>query len=232
MRASSGMLDRLARFDVATCASLDPTRPVRTPLTQLATSDVVATGLEQIATAIARHFPENVFADLDRIAAELEMRRARDGDGAALAHAERIARVHAVFGCETPLRFRYAHDFLYGFDWARWVAREPATRASIGPYDEAFLAYSVERAAELCALVATNDRKYGPLEGTEHRNPFPFRRDRDAESVLHLALAADAAVPVRAWDPGAESVWDRAFTTLREAKAHELHLAIARSGAD
>jgi hypothetical protein len=206
--------------------SLDPARASRTPLARLATCETLVIGLGRIEAAIERHFPENLFADLDRVAVVLDALRTREGDAAALARADRIAEVHAVFGQETPLRFRYAHDFLYGFDWARRVARDPSTRSAVGPYDEAFLAYSMDRAAELCALVARNDRKYGPLERGAHRNPFPFRRDLEAERTLHRALAADGAIPVRAWDPGGQPVWDRPFTALREAKAHALGLAI------
>ena len=209
-----------------TSASLDPARQEATSLDALARSGAVRAGLEAIAVAIARHFPENVFADLDLVAAALERTRAREGEAAALAHAERIAAVHALFGQETPLRFRYAHDFLYGFDWARWVARDPDARRGVGPYDAAFLDYSEQRAAELCALVRKRDRKYGPLAPGAHRNPFPFRRDPEAERLLHRALAAEGAIPVAAWDPSCAPRWDRGYTALREEKARALGLAI------
>lgn len=213
-------------------SSLDPTRATRTPLDRLATCETLALGLRRIEAAIERHFPENLFADLDLVAAVLDAVRLREGDAAALARADHVVAVHAVFGQETPLRFRYAHDFLYGFDWARWVARDPAARSGVGPYDEAFLAYSMDRAAELCALVAKNDLKYGPLDASAHRNPFPFRRDPAAERTLHRALAADDAIPVRAWDPSRPPVWNRPFTALREAKARALGLAIDAPSSD
>ncbi len=205
--------------------SLDPARAERTPIASLSRSPVVAQGLAEIDEAIRRNFPGNLFADLDLLAATLEARRASAGDASAHATARRIATVHALFGRETPLRFRYTHDFLYGFDWARWVARDPIARASVGPYDDAFLAYSEQRAAELCALVASNDAKYGPLDAHEHRNPFPFRRDDEAERLLLRALAESGAIPVRAWDPSAAPTWDRPFTSIREAKARELGLS-------
>lgn len=206
--------------------SLDPARVERTPIATLARSPVVVEGLAEIDDAIRRNFPGNLFADLDLLAVTLEARRATAGDAAAHAAAARIAAVHALFGRETPLRFRYTHDFLYGFDWARWVARDPIARASVGPYDDAFLAYSEQRAAELCTLVAANDAKYRPLDAHEHRNPFPFRRDDDAERLLLRALAEGGAIPVRAWDPRATPTWDRPFTSIREAKARELGLSL------
>jgi hypothetical protein len=206
--------------------TLAPDRTRRTALASLGVSDVVVTGLTRIDRAITRHFPENLFADLDHAAFVLEARRAREGDAGALAHADRIAAVHALFGRESVLCFRYAHDFLYGFDWARWVARDPTTRASVGPYDDAFLAYSEARALELTRLVAANDTKYGPLERGAHRNPFPFRRDLESERRLHRALATAGVIPVRAWDAEAEAAWNVDYTALREHTARTLGLSI------
>jgi hypothetical protein len=202
-------------------STLDPARTERTPLDRLDGSRDVAAGLRCIDAAIQRHFPENLFDDLDLVATSLA------AHPRPLAHAERIAAVHALFGRETPLCFRYAHDFLYGFDWARWVARDPSTRAHVGPYDDAFLAYSAQRAAELTRLVADADPKYGPLELGAHRNPFPFRRDLEAERELHRALAAAGEIPVPGWDTHATPVWDRPFTAIREARAQALGLGFA-----
>ena len=212
--------------------SLGSLREHPTSIADLTSSAAIADGLERIARAIDHHFPENVFADLDRLASELESRRTRFGDAGALAHADRIVRVHALFGRESVLRFRYTHDFLYGFDWARWVARDPIARASVGPYDDVFLDYSETRAAELAALVGSGDRKYGPLARDAHRNPFPFRRDLAAERILHRALAAEDAVPVRAWEPHGTDTWDRDFAAAREEKARALGLAIDGERAD
>jgi hypothetical protein len=202
-------------------STLDPARTERTPLDRLDGSRDVAAGLRCIDAAIHRHFPENLFDDLDLVAASLA------AHPQPLAHAERIATVHALFGRETPLCFRYAHDFLYGFDWARWVARDPSMRAGVGPYDDPFLDYSEQRAAELARLVTVDDPKYGALEAGAHRNPFPFRRDPDSERRLHRALAADGAIPVPGWDTHATPVWDRPFTAIREARAHALGLGFA-----
>jgi hypothetical protein len=213
-------------MDRAVNGTLAPDRTQRTALSTLSRAASVLDGLARIDRAITQHFPENLFADLDRVASHLEQLRRRDGDVRVLACADRIVSVHALFGCETVLRFRYAHDFLYGFDWARWVAREPSARASVGPYDAAFLDYSEARARELAGLVAVNDQKYGPLARGSHRNPFPFRRDVDAEVAIHRALAASGAIPVRAWETTEEEVWDRDYTRLREAAAHTLGLSI------
>lgn len=223
---SSGVRESLTRFDARPVPSLDASRAHRTPLLALATSETIGAGLVAIESAITQHFPFNVFADLDLVARVIARRSEGEGDPAARAYADRIAAVHHVFGSESALRFRYVHDFLYGFDWARWVARAPETRRDVGPYDDAFLDYSLQRAAELARLVAEDDPKYGRIAEGTHRNPFPFRRDPEAEIALHQALAASELVPVRAWDPEAPPVWDRPFTALREGKARELGLSL------
>ncbi len=209
----------------ARSGTLDPTRSERTPIDRLARDAALGRALEVVDRSIARHFPENLFGDLDRLAHELDRLRSSHGGEAMHARAERIGHVHALFGRETPLQFRYTHDFLYGYDWARWVARAPEERALVGPYDDVFLAYSEQRAGELCALVAADDRKYGRLAAGVHRNPFPFRRDLEAERILHRALAAEGLVPVHAWRPDTPAHWDRPYSALREARAKELGLA-------
>ncbi len=180
--------------------------------------------LESVSSAIDLHFPENIFADLDRLAATLGLTVVEHGAASAREQGERLVTVHALFGRHTAIHFRYVHDFLYGFDWARWVAREPETRRDVGPFDLAFLEYSEARAQEMLELIARNDPKYGLIDTGEHRNPFTFRRDPDAESALLRGLAADEAIPVAAWRSDVPARWDRPYTAIREAKARELGL--------
>ncbi len=182
----------------------------------------IASALVPIVDALCASFPENLFSDLDAMTAHLvrcpRAERARVG--------LRIAALHHTFGAE-PIRFRYVHDFLYGFDWARWVARDPSARASVGPYDVVFLDYLERRGRELVDLIARDDRKYPQLRTPEHRNPFPFSREPAAETRLHRSLASKGWVPVAAWDFDAPGVWDRPFAQLREDEALALGL-IAR----
>jgi len=207
--------------------TLDPARTVRTPVAELAPDAALSRALALVDASIAMHFPENLFGDLDRLAHDLALVRDREGEAAMSSRAARIAHVHALFGRETVLHFRYTHDFLYGYDWARWVARDPGERGGVGPYDDAFLAYSEQRAGELVALVAAGDGKYGQLAPGVHRNPFPFRRDLEAERVLHRALAADDLVPVQAWRRDGTARWDLPFSALREERAKGLGLSLA-----
>lgn len=185
----------------------------------------VARALASIARAVERHFPHNLFCDLDLVAAEL----ARGGARAGAAWVDRtsvdIEELHAVFGCETSIHFRYVHDFLYGFDWARWVRRDEATRAGIGPFDPRFLAHARRRGGELVELIAGEDAKYHRLAPGEDRNPFGFARDPRSEALLLRDLAARGWIPVEAWRADAQPCWDRDASAERERRARELGLA-------
>ncbi len=175
----------------------------------------VARGLTEITRSMADNFPENIFWDLEVIADAL-----RGGVPADL-----LARVQPLYGQNGEIRFRYIHDFIYGFDWAKWVRRAPTERATHGPFSEAFLAYSFRRGHELLALIADNDSKYGQLQDARARNPFGFSREPDDEALLFRDLAERDLLPVRAWDTSARPVWDRPFAELRTERAGALGLA-------
>ena len=111
----------------------------------------VAETLRATAVAVHENFPGNLFADFDALAAHLALGVSSQPDGAAwLQRSQRLlVELHGVFGMRSPIRFRYIHDFLYGYDWAKWVKREPAQRAEIRPFDPEFLAELLERGREL-----------------------------------------------------------------------------------
>lgn len=182
-----------------------------------------AEALVAIGEAQAEAFPETLFWDVDHLAVALLREAADAQETAALGAA--IAALQARFSRAGVIAFRYTHDFTYGFDWARWVAREPATRASHGPFSPAFVADMARRGEELVALIARNDAKYPALQVGQPRNPFGFSREPADEARLLEALAAAGEVPVPAWDPAAPACWDRPFTALREARARLLGLA-------
>lgn len=186
-----------------------------------------ATAIESVADAQLQAFPGNLFWDMDALAASL-LRQAR-------AHAEpaqhlarlagHVARLQRLFGAETAIHFRYVHDFVYGYDWAKWVKREPETRGAIGPFDEAFLAYSERRAGELMALIGRDDRKYHQLPEGEARNPFGFSREPEDELRLFRDLAERELLPVRAWETDPPLDWEPPYLALREERAEALGLA-------
>ncbi len=187
----------------------------------------IARGLAAIGAAVVRSFPENVFCDLDLVLGELERGGARHGRGWVEQTAGTIESLHDLFGCGTAIQFRYVHDFLYGYDWARWVQRDRAARAEIGPFDLRFLEHAQRRGEELAAMIEDGDPRYHRIPRGAHRNPFPFARDPSSESMLLRDLASRGWIPVEAWRRDAEPRWDRDYGAERERRARELGLSRA-----
>jgi hypothetical protein len=192
--------------------------------------------LSSIALSIAEHFPENIFWDLDFLAASL-IAQVRDaiaegGEKAGLVRlcetTELLVDVQARYGAGSPIRFRYVHDFIYGYDWARWVAREPQTRTAIGPYDPIFVQRMRDRSKELLQLIAANDETYPSLEANVARNPFGFSREPEAETALLFQLARAELIPVEAWRSDPIPQWNRPYGELRERQARELGFMVKR----
>ncbi|HMJ13442.1 MAG TPA: ferrochelatase [Polyangiaceae bacterium] len=225
-------------------ASLCPGRAEATPLATLGQELLAADehpqiarafawGLCGIAQAIKRNFPGNLFWDLDFLAARL-----LEVDAAAPA-AERVESMEQLtqsiislqnlFSHASRIQFRYAHDFLYGFDWVKWVARDPATRAHAGPFAHEFLRGMQERGAEILSLIAQDDDKYPHISPNSDRNPFRFVRDPRAEELLHRDLAERDLLPLAAWSARAEPVWNRPYAELRNERA--LSLGLSERGA-
>ncbi len=224
-------LARLARVErsLPPRRTLAPGRALATPLDALADrcfAGLPAEGvslrenlLEGIGLAFAGDYPENLFCDLDALAGRLAAAPAP----AAEALAARVIALSRAFGGAGVIRFRYVHDFLYGLDWCRWAAKDPAARAGVDPYSEAFLDHLARRGEELVALIEAGDGKYGPLAAGDYRNPFDFSREPDDEARLLLALAAEGALPFPCWevDAAARLV---PFVEAREAAAARLGL--------
>lgn len=181
--------------------------------------------LAAIEQSAAAAFPDNIFWDAELLAASLVRTGESDGPAALAELAHRIAGLHATYGRSTAIRFRYVHDFLYGFDWAKWIQRGPATRADVGPFERPFVEHMEQRAGELLCLIAEDDRTYPTLPEGQVRNPFPFSREPADEALLLRDLAARGLVPVEAWDPAAAPRWDRPYADLRIERARALGLA-------
>lgn len=213
-------------------ASLAPDRTHATPLAALGlqlltphlthdAAEAFTLGLLRIARAQAEHFPQNLFQDMDRIAADL----LHDDPHTIQDRADAIADLQAIFGARSPIRFRYVHDFTYGFDWARWVAKAPAQRAHLGPFSLPFLRDMRRRADEILLLIEQHDAEYPPLPDGTSRNPFAFTREPHAEHLLFTTLAQRDLLPVRAWSTSAPHTWNRPFRELRADLAHDLGLS-------
>ena len=180
-----------------------------------------------VAAAQLKAFPKNLFWDLDALVASLTAQAMSHATPSArlAVLAQRVADLMTLFGSSTEIHFRYVHDFIYGFDWAKWVARAPAKRRSIGPFDESFLIYSERRARELLELIAKDDAKYRRLAPDEARNPFSFSREPDDEVCLYRDLAERELLPLCAWQLDPSPRWDRPFAALRRERAEALGLA-------
>ncbi len=199
-----------------------------------ALAEPLADGLCKLALAQLEAFPGNLFWDLDLIAAAVvdETRTLAPEPARACVRDrfDRMAALQHLYGRRTPINFSYVHDFVYGFDWAKWVAREPSLHAAApGPFSLTFLEYMDQRGHELLALIAADDSKYPSLDGDEPRNPFPFTREPEAEIRLHRELARRDLIPVPTWegDPLAcdwSTRWRIAFADRRVEVARELGL--------
>ncbi len=176
--------------------------------------------LVDIVSATLEHFPENIFWDFDYLA-----RSIRGLEPAPrIEVAQLIVGLNRRFGRTSVIAFRYAHDFLYGFDWARWAKKAPETRASIGPFAAVFLRSMDQRGRELEQLIAHNDSKYPQLPAGAARNPFEFSREPDDEFRLFSVLAERKLIPVPAWDREANLDFEPGYTRLRTETARELGL--------
>ncbi len=197
------------------------------PSDSTALKSAFVSGLASAIEAMLAAFPDNLLWDLEGLAArQLHQARASADPASTAAHLwSRIAALQHVFGGRGPIHFRYIHDFVYGFDWAKWVAKAPAERARIGPYDAAFVERMHRRGGELLALIEAGDTKYGPLPGSDPRNPFAFSRKPDDELALHRRLAAQGSLPVQAWSAAAAPDWRRPYARLREEAAEALRIS-------
>lgn len=184
-----------------------------------------AAGLRAVVVAVIEAFPDNLFWDLDHLVATVLSAGRREPNPAAAIESRfaSIAELQHRFGQASSIRFRYIHDFIYGFDWARWVAKDPAARASVGPFDAAFVERMHRRGRELAETIARgDDEKYPPLPRGTDRNPFRFQREPDVELELHRLLARQRKLPVQAWQVHAVPRYDAPFTQLREVAAAAL----------
>ncbi len=192
----------------------------------------LAEGLSALARAQLDNFPENLFWDFDFLAAavlrEAVAAAARDASAAALVRArfEQIVRLHEIYGRHTPIRFRYVHDFTYGYDWAKWVRRGEPARARVGPFEGPFLGHMERRGGELLELIAGDDQTYPTLTDSRPRNPFGFSREPGPEALLHGELARLGQLPIEAWRVDAQPDPRPDYTAIRADRALALGLAI------
>ena len=197
-------------------------------------TEPLAAGLQTLALAQLDAFPGNLFWDLDLIAVAIVDQTRTLAIDLTVPHVTdqlaRMAELQHLYGRATAINFAYVHDFVYGYDWAKWVAREPSVQTDVPePFSPRFLAYMRTRAHELMKLIADDDSKYPTLVDDQPRNPFPFSRAPADELTLHRELARRDLIPVPTWDPDANVLdwstrWRIPFATHRIDVARELGL--------
>jgi hypothetical protein len=214
--------------------TLDPDRARATALADLVARltdgqqlSHLAAAASAVAEAQLRCFPENLLWDFDFYLASIHAQACAADDYAS--HLQEAADITVglmrLYGQQSAIRFRYVHDFMYGFDWARWVRRDPGPRSGVGPFSLAFLKQTEARGRDIIALIEADDTLYPKLTDAASRNPFPFSRDPGDELRLYCSLAEDGDVPVRAWQVDARPDAGRDFDALREQAAERLGLS-------
>jgi hypothetical protein len=231
-------LDELLKQHNIKPLSLNPHRTLSTSFSALGNLIVQTTDdlqfikvfretLAAILQSILRNFPENIFWDFDYLVISM-LRQAlvaeKGADYFLKFFAEKIELLMDLFGNKSEIRFRYLHDFIYGFDWAKWVQKEPKARNLIEPFNPAFLDYLLSRGQEILQLICLGDRQYHHLCENLYRNPFDFSREPKDEIRLFTYLARQKLIPVAAWDWNVSPVWNKPFHQMRESISLELHL--------
>jgi hypothetical protein len=226
--------------------TLDPERELATPLVDVharalvelprasraALAEPLAVGLVELALAQLDAFPGNLFWDLDLIACEVarEARESATIDDALATLADRfgrMARLQTLYGRATAINFSFVHDFVYGYDWVKWLSRTRIERLE-RPFGLEFLIHMQRRGLELLELIAADDREYPQLAEHQPRNPFPFSRAPADELRLHRELARRGLIPVPTWSSAIDtSTLDRsrAWQAARIEVAGELGLS-------
>lgn len=169
------------------------------------------------------NFPSNIFWDMDFLICHLF---SHTNEAEIDSVANKVIKLNERYGKNNLLNFSYTHDFIYGFDWCRWVRKDYENKKNIGPFHMEFLDYLDKRSLELFSLIDTNDKKYPKLNKEEPRNPFNFQRTPKIEIKLHLKLAEQDNIPLKAW----QSTYNlcgldkKNYSLIREECAKELQL--------
>jgi hypothetical protein len=183
--------------------------------------------LESIVRTQLQNFPENIFWDFDFLVSSM-LRQALIADEGAVIFlkffGEKMVSLTEMFGNKTEIRFRYVHDFMYGFEWARWVQKEPQNRAHVEPFSLLFLDYLLVKGQELLQRINHGQITSYKLCDTGYRNPFTFSREPEDEYRLLTYLAEEQLIPVAVWNWNASPVWNKPFQEMRQQLALKLNI--------
>lgn len=218
--------------------SLNPQRKLITSFAELGnlivqeTTDIqLISSLQNTLTSILEaqleNFPTNIFWDCDFMVSSILRQAVAMGDDAVVflkTFANKMISLSQLFGIKQEIRFCYVHDFMYGFEWARWVQKEPQTRAHLEPFSLVFLDYLLAKGQELIHRISLDKVTYYKLCETGFRNPFPFSRAPEDEYRLLTHLAREGLIPVAAWNWNTQPVWNQPFQEIRQQLALQLNI--------
>ncbi|MFK7873810.1 MAG: hypothetical protein AB8C84_11710 [Oligoflexales bacterium] len=179
--------------------------------------NAVMQSLTSIAMTQLECFPKNIFWDFDGFVSVLLKKTDFLSQRACVEHFQKLYKAFS----RGQTRFQYAHDLIYGFDWARWVQKDPENHVDFGPFDECFLNRMSQRHDELVEEVEKrSSSRYPYVAGLDHgqgyRNPFEFSRNFEDEKDLMERLALIDYIPVPFWDMNFKAVWDKDFEEKRK----------------
>lgn len=184
--------------------------------------------LEFIIYAQLENFPENIFWDFDFMVSSMLKQALLEDDDAVLFLDEfrkKMVSLTELFGIKNEIRFRYVHDFIYGFDWARWVQKDPKNRANIQPFDLVYLDYLLIKGQEIIYNIGLNKVTTAyKLSETGYRNPFCFSREPEDEYRLLTYLAQKELIPIAVWNWNTQPIWNKPFQRMREELSLKLNI--------
>lgn len=232
------ILDEILAQQSVKLLSLNPQKALITSFTELGnliaeqTTDMqlivtLRDTLERILYAQLQNFPQNIFWDFDFMVSSM-LRQALIASDRAIDFLEsfgnKMVSLSELFGIQMEIRFRYVHDFMYGFEWARWVQKEPGTRAQFEPFSLVFLDYLLVKGKELLQRISHGQITSYKLCDTGFRNPFSFSREPEDEQRLFTYLAKEQLIPVATWNWNAHPVWNKPYQDMRSQVALKLNI--------
>lgn len=183
-------------------------------------------GLVAFVRAQLDAFPGNLFWDFEYLIAAVHADLAKTPPSTRATRVSqyfaKLTDLHARYGRHSLIRFRYVHDFTYGFDWSKWVLRDSTWRQGMSSFAVEFLDHLQRRAGELHEEI----HKANPQGFTRsnYRNPFGFSREPADEALLLRELSRRNLIPVRAWLMTLPQSVKIDYSAERSKCAHELGL--------
>ncbi len=182
--------------------------------------------LARILSSALNNFPDNIFWDLDFLVSSMlkQALMAERIDAFIDNFGDKIVYLMETFGRESEINFRYVHDFTYGYDWAKWVSKNPRERSHLEPFCLDFLDYLLTRGQEILYKISIDDAHYHRLQNNNYRNPFRFSREPEDERRLLTYLADNQLIPVATWNWNAQPTWKKPFHKIREQVSLQLNI--------